>query len=1053
MPGREERKVVTILFTDLVGSTAMAEGRDPEDVRAILAPYYARLREQIEQRGGTVEKFIGDAVMAVFGAPVAHEDDPIRAVLAALAIRDSIGDELQIRTAVNTGEALVALDANPATGEAFVSGDVVNTTARLQNAAPVNGILVGEATWRATRHVVDYRDAEAVEAKGKSAPVTVWEVVDAHSRLGSDIEHGPAVEIVGRERELFLLEDALARCKSESTAQLVTLVGVPGIGKSRIVAELMERLDSSPDLYWWRQGRSLSYGETRSVWALGEIVKSHADVLDTDDVDAVQGKLDAMLAELFADPDERRWVAEHVHVLAGLGGRTNESSDRRVDAFAAWRRLFEAMAEQRPLVLVFEDLHWADDTLLDFVDHLAEWVSGVPLLIVATARPELLDRRPDWGGGKRNATTLSISPLTEMETARLLANLLDRAVLDAETRQAVLLRAEGNPLYAAEYARMLADHKTGDLALPETVQGLIAARIDALSPAEKELLQDAAVVGKVFWPGALDGATEELLHALERREFVRRDRRSAVASETQYAFLHLLVRDVAYGQIPRRRRMEKHSTTAEWLERLSPDRSDDRAEMLAYHYREALRLAEASGADTEPFREPARVALAEASERAAALSSWNAAAELAAEALALGEDPELQLRLARSKGFGRADIDIALAERARDGFLERGDVERAAETEAFLGWCAWWVGDGDGSKAHAARSLELVRDLPTSRSKAMVYARAARRSSIAGDGALGVSLANETLAMADELDDDELRSDALNTRGISRDRLGDGEAAIADLRRSVELADATNSSVQTGTARNNLASVLNTQGELLEALKISAEAREIGLRFGSASAAQWPAAELIVFTVLAGELAGALAAADELEPQLEEDATVRIQIFWARAWIATARGESELSLTLVTELLERARRIGDPQMVGPTLSLHALALLLTGRHAEAESMANEILADPLLVWVADGGDAALVFVELGREADWLKASEKLPPTRWREAGRAVASGEFVAAAEAYAAIGARFMEAWARLLAAERGDLAQLELARAFFTAAGAKPFLARCDAVLAASA
>jgi class 3 adenylate cyclase len=1056
MAGREERKVVTILFTDLVGSTAMAEGRDPEDVRAILTPYYTRLREQIEQRGGTVEKFIGDAVMAVFGAPVAHEDDPIRAVLAALAIRDTIGDELQIRTAVNTGEALVALDADPTAGEVFVSGDVVNTTARLQNAAPVNGILVGEATWRATRHVIDYLDSEPIDAKGKSSPVPAWEAVCAHSRLGTDVEQARGTQLVGRERELFLLEDALARGQRESTAQLVTLVGVPGIGKSRIVAELMAKLDDSPELYTWRQGRSLPYGETRSVWALGEIVKAQAGVLETDDIDGVHGKLDAMLAELFGDADDRRWVAEKIHVLAGAGGRGDESSDRRADAFAAWRRLFEAMAEQRPLVLVFEDLHWADDTLLDFVDHLAEWVSGVPLLIVATARPELLDRRPDWGGGKRNATTLSISPLTETETAKLLASLLDRAVLDAETQQAVLLRAEGNPLYAAEYARMLADREGADLPLPETVQGLIAARIDALPPAEKELLQDAAVVGKVFWPGALEGATDDALHALERREFIRRDRRSAVANETQYAFLHVLVRDVAYGQIPRARRMEKHRAAAEWLERLSPDRTEDRAEMLAYHYREALRLAEASGADTELFRVPARAALAEASERAAALSSWAAAAELAAEALALGGDePELLLRVARGRAFGSADIDIALGEKARDGFLARGDIEQAAVTESFLGWCAWWLGDGEGSNAYPARALELVRDLPTSLAKATVYARAARRQAIGGDPALGVSLANEALAMADELDEntDELRSDALNTRGISRDKLGESEPAITDLRLSVELADAAKSSVQMGTARNNLASVLAGQGALREAITIVTEARNVGLRMGSASAAQWPAAELIILTVLAGDLAGALSLADALEPELEEGALVRNLIIWARASIAAARGESEQALALAAEALKRARRIGDPQTLRPALSVSALALLSAGRRPEAELVAGEILADPTLVATVEDYDTPLLFVELGRGADWLAANEGVSPSRWGETGLVAARGDLVAAAEMYATMGARFAEAWARLLAAERGDLAQLEPARAVFAEVGAKPFLARCDAVMAASA
>jgi predicted ATPase len=339
------------------------------------------------------------------------------------------------------------------------------------------------------------------------------------------------------------------------------------------------------------------------VWALGEIVRGQAGILETDDAQTAQEKLAVACAD--------EWVLSHLQALVGVAGEIDESRDRRTEAFSAWRRFFETLAEQRPLVLVFEDLHWADDALLDFVDYLAEWVVGVPMLIVGTARPELLERRPDWGGGKRNATTLSIGALSNAETAKLLP------ILPAEVQQRVLERAEGNPLYAAEYARMLEEHSGDDLPLPETVQGVIAARIDSLPPQEKALVQDAAVLGKVFWPSALESADEDALHALERKEFVRRDRRSAVAGESQYAFLHLLVRDVAYGQIPRARRMEKHRAAAEWIESLSPDRSEDRAEMLAHHYREALRLAQASGADTMPFRGPALAALAEASGRPA----------------------------------------------------------------------------------------------------------------------------------------------------------------------------------------------------------------------------------------------------------------------------------------------------------------------------------------------------------------------------------------------------------------------------------------------------
>ena len=441
-PAREERKVVTILFTDLVGSTARAEGLDPEDVRATLSPYYARLRVELERHGGTVEKFIGDAVMAVFGAPVSHEDDAERAVRAALAIRDTVGEDLEIRTAVNTGEALVALGAVPAAGDAMVSGDVVNTAARLQSAAPVNGILVGEATYRATGHVIDYREAPPVEAKGKAEPVQVWEAVAARSRFGSDVEQKLRTPLVGRERERGLLADALAHARSEQSAQLVTLVGVPGIGKSRLVAELFQITDADEEIISWRQGRSLPYGERVSFWALGEIVKAHAGILESDDTATAEEKLVAMVDGLAEDERERDWLARHTRPLVGLEGA--ERAERE-EAFAAWRRLLEAAAEQRPLVLVFEDLHWADDGLLDFVDHLADWATTVPLLIVATARPELLDRRPGWGGGKRNAFTLSIGALTDEETAQLLQRLLDRAVLDADAQQAVLAPRRGEP--------------------------------------------------------------------------------------------------------------------------------------------------------------------------------------------------------------------------------------------------------------------------------------------------------------------------------------------------------------------------------------------------------------------------------------------------------------------------------------------------------------------------------------------------------------------------------------------------------------------------------
>ena len=500
-PAREERKVITVLFADLVGFTSRAEKLDPEDVRGFLSPYYARLRHELERHGGTVEKFIGDAVVALFGAPVAHEDDPERAVRAAIAIREAIVElneadptlELEVRIAVNTGEALVALGAKPDLGEGMASGDVVNTAARLQTAAPVDGILVGEATYRATKHAIEYRDAPPVGAKGKANPVPAWEAVAARARYGFDVEQRPRTQLVGRERELDVLTGALDRVRKDLSPQLVTLVGVPGIGKSRLIAELFQIVDADPELIVWRQGRSLPYGEGLSYWAVAEIIKSQLGILETDSTETAEAKLRHSVSEAIDDPQEAGWIERHLRPLVGLDVAIAEGADRRTEAFAAWRRFLEGVAEGSPIVLVFEDLHWADDGLLDFVDYLADWASGVALLIVGTARPELLARRPGWGGGKRNASTVTVSALAPDETATLLGALLDQVLLPAEIQTAVLKRTEGNPLFAEEYVRMLQDRgflvQTGggwqleereQLPLPETVQKRVFERIKTI---------------------------------------------------------------------------------------------------------------------------------------------------------------------------------------------------------------------------------------------------------------------------------------------------------------------------------------------------------------------------------------------------------------------------------------------------------------------------------------------------------------------------------------------------------------------------------------------
>jgi class 3 adenylate cyclase len=1083
-PSREERKVVTVLFTDLVGFTGKSEQLDPEDVRATLSPYYTRLRNEIERHGGTVEKFIGDAVMAVFGAPVAHEDDPERAVRAALAIREAVED-LDLRTAVNTGEALVSLGARPAEGEAMVSGDVVNTAARMQTAAPVNGILVGEGTYRATRHVIEYREAEAVSAKGKAEPVPVWEAVAARSRFGDDVELRLRTALVGRERELAVLVDALERSRRELAPQLVTLVGVPGIGKSRLVAELFQVVDRDAELIWWRQGRSLPYGEGLSYWALGEIVKAQAGILETDEGDAAETKLRTLVDEFVADAGEREWVEGHVRPLVGLSTQDGGGGDRRAEAHSAWRRLLEALAERRPLVLVFEDLHWADDGLLDFVDYLAEWAGGVALLILGTARPELVDRRPDWGGGKRNASTLSIPPLSQDQTAQLLGALLEQALLPAEIQSQVLARAEGNPLYAEEYVRMLQDRgflvrgsggwrleHEGELPLPETVQGMIAARLDALSLDDKELVQNATVVGKVFWPGAVAAiagrsafALEEQLHALERKEFIRRERQSAVAGETQYAFLHALVRDVAYGQIPRARRVDKHRLAAEWIEALSSDRSEDRAEMLAHHYREALALADAAGVDSSALRAPAQAALVEATDRARALNAWPAARDFALAALELTDAddplrPRLQYRLAEAKWWGdEPGLDAALA--ARDGFVVHGDAESAALAGALASRMYWVRADKGKAEAQLADAVALVKDRPLSLPKATVLAQWARNEFLEGRVAKGLELAQSALPLAEQLRNDELTSHVLNTIGMARVWLGDRGGAD-DLRRAVELAEAANAPEAVHLGLNNLANILWLMGDLDGASSCLARAREVDERFGRVGGLQWLDIEDMFDHDLRGEWDEALALGDTfLEAIADSKHVQRAATHMIRSHVLLARGDVEAAQAEAETALAHGRE-AQGEDLPPALATTARVFAAAGRQAEADALFAELLAnhrDVLGVqWLRE---LPLSLVELGRGPEYLAAVADTPPTPWLEAGIAVAGGNFVKAAAIYERIGARATEAWARLLAAEslaaesRRAEAEEQLARAldFFRAARATVFVRRAEALLGSSA
>src|SRR6266508_2271369 len=891
---REERKVVTVLFADLVGFTARAEALDPEEVRALQTPYWERIRSELERFGGTVEKFIGDAVMALFGAPTAHEDDPERAVRAALAIRDWAREEgeLEVRIGITTGEALVSLGARPEAGEGMASGDVVNTASRLQDAAPENGILVDATTQRATQQTIEFGEAEPVEAKGKSEPVAVFEPIEARSRYGVDVAEDVQTPLVGREKELDLLVDTLARVRSEREPQLLTLVGVPGIGKSRLVWELFQAVERDPDLIFWRQGRSLPYGEGVTYWALSEMAKAQAGILETDSAEIAAEKLAHAVGTVVAEPADAEWIARHLQPLVGLAGDEELAADHRSEAFAAWRRFFEALAERSPLVLVFEDLQWADDGLLDFVDYLVEWSSGVPLLVVATARPELLERRPAWGGGKPNSTTLSLAPLSRDETALLLAALLEQAVLPVELQTELLARAEGNALYAEEYVRMLQDRghlhredgrwrfeQAENFPLPESVQGLVAARLDALPAEEKALVQDAAVMGKVFWVGAVASvgaqsraAIEERLHALSRKEFVRRERRTSVAGEEQLTFLHVLVRDVAYGQIPRGRRAAKHRAAAEWIASLSADRSEDRAEMLAHHYLSAIELAQASGQDASEFAEPARLALRDAGDRALALNAYAAAARLYAFALDLWPDeavdkPSLLLRLGKARYFGEASGEDILTQ-ARDGLLAAGDREAAAEAEVLLGIYFGNQGQRDLEDEHVERAGKLVEGLPSTSSKAYTLSQLASSLMMSGNTEESIRVGREALEIAEQLGLHERQAHALNSIGISLVAAGD-LGGVAMIEQGLALAVEHNLP-EAGRAYGNLAeAVANYQGDVRRAAELRAEGLRVAERFGLAHMVSFLRGERIVACYWLGDWDEGVRLADEMLSESE----------------------------------------------------------------------------------------------------------------------------------------------------------------------------------------
>ena len=796
---RRERRVVSVLFADLVGFTSRSERLDIEDVGELLSSYQQLLRGEVESCGGVVSDFAGDGMMAIFGAPKAHEDDPERAVRAGIAICELMGEAagaldaepgLRVRVGIASGEALVSFGG---ARELDATGDIVNTASRLQTAAPPGSVLVDEATYTATTRVIRHERSEPVIAKGKEAPVPAWLALEPRSLVPEQVRE--QLVLVGREREADLLRNLLERSRSEPSTELVTIIGPPGIGKTRLVSELDLYVEMVPDLITWRAGRSLAYGAGVAFWALGEMVKAQAGIIESDAAVVAGEKLRDAVTAVLVEQRDRQWVERHLRPLVGLDVEaTLSAEDGRGEAFAAWRRFFESLAEDSATVLVFEDVHWADDALLDFIDLLADRAGAVPLLIVCTARPELLERRPGWGGGKTNTSTVSLSPLSGDDTARLVAQLLDQALLPAELQQALVARAEGNPFYAQEYVRMLQGqgllvHEAGGwrlegeaAGLPESVHGIVAARLDTLAPAEKAFIQDAAVLGRTGWLGGVcalgdrsSWQAQESLHQLERAQLLRRNRRSSVEGEVEFAFSHALTQEVAYGQIPRGERAARHERAAAWIEQLA-GRRDDRAELLAHHYATALELRRQAGREIADLAPRARLAAIEAGHQAKALTAHRTAARHFALALELTgpDDPErAPLLFDYAIALSHAGMpDEALIEQALNAQLAAEDWERAAWMEnALAEWSAFRLADGERADAHFARAATYSARVPTRPIAGIVAAARAYRLMIgAGQTSQALEFANEALNHSESTDGHAL---LLCRRGWARLGLGD----------------------------------------------------------------------------------------------------------------------------------------------------------------------------------------------------------------------------------------------------------------------------------------
>jgi len=783
-----ERRLVTVLFADLVGFTPLSESRDAEEVRELLSRYFDLARRVIEVYGGTVEKFIGDAVMAVWGAPAATEDDAERAVRAALDLIAAVTElgaevgtpELRARAGVLTGEAAVTLGAP---GEGMVAGDLVNTASRIQAAAQPGSVFVGDVTRRATEPTIVYEETGEHELKGKAEPVPLWRALRVVSGARGQLKStGLEAPFVGRQRELRLVKELFHACADERRTHLVSITGIAGIGKSRIGWEFYKYFDGIVDVVWWHRGRCLSYGEGVTYWALADMVRMRCGVAEDETEEAGVAKVRATLNEHIPDADERAFVEPRVLQLLGWG--VAEAGERQ-QLFAAWRLFFERLSDVNPVVLLFEDLQWADESLLDFIEYLLEWSRNHPLFVVTLARPELVEKRPTWGAGQRAFTSIYLEPLSRQAMEELLNGLVPG--MPDTVREQILARAEGVPLYAVETVRMLVDRgvlvedgvsyrvvgETGSLDVPETLHALIAARLDGLEEAERTLAQDAAVLGKTFSSGLLATVSgraqeevEQLLTSLVRKEVLSLQADPRSPERGQYGFLQDLVRRVAYETLSRRDRKTRHLAAADEIAKSLGE--DDVPEVIAAHLVAAVE-AVPDADDAAATKERAGRTFELAAERAVLLGAPGEAQRYFERSQELTDDKPAKARLIDRAGrmaytAARLDEAEALLEQARAAYEELDDEVAKALVDAQLANLEFLQGHPPDAVRRVTPALEAIERLGQPEDIAVVAHQLGRFLVFTGDYEGAAPRLEQALSLAEELQLPETLANALNSK-------------------------------------------------------------------------------------------------------------------------------------------------------------------------------------------------------------------------------------------------------------------------------------------------